>query len=234
MSKVFAVVGAGPLLGLSLARRFGRAGFKVALIARTRSSVEEFARQLQGEGIDAEGFVADANNEADLVSVFSAIESRLGPVDVLSYNPSVRMPREEDVTVGTLKTRTAAEQFQSYVLGAIAAVNQVLPGMRERDSGTIFITTGYAAHQPIPRIAGIAISQSSARYYARCLAVELEGTGVLAATVSIGGVITHDDPAFAPDNLAEVYFRIYETRQDIDTAIYEGMNIDGFLDTQLT
>lgn len=40
MSKTLAIFGAGPVLGRSLARRFGREGFWVALIARTRPKLD--------------------------------------------------------------------------------------------------------------------------------------------------------------------------------------------------
>ena len=36
MSKTIAVFGAGPGMGRSVARRFGREGFQVALVAATR------------------------------------------------------------------------------------------------------------------------------------------------------------------------------------------------------
>ena len=45
------IVGAGPNLGFAVARRFGRQGFKVGLISRTQSKLDDLAAQLEGEGI---------------------------------------------------------------------------------------------------------------------------------------------------------------------------------------
>jgi NAD(P)-dependent dehydrogenase (short-subunit alcohol dehydrogenase family) len=45
---LIAIVGAGPGLGLSIARRFGREGFAVALISRTQSRLDEMAAGLAG------------------------------------------------------------------------------------------------------------------------------------------------------------------------------------------
>ena len=41
------IVGAGPNLGLAVARRFGREGFSVGLISRTESRLVELAAQLR-------------------------------------------------------------------------------------------------------------------------------------------------------------------------------------------
>ncbi|MBY0400654.1 hypothetical protein K2X89_10185 [Myxococcota bacterium] len=49
--STIAIVGMGPLVGLSLAREFGRRGFRVAMIARRRHALEDFAKQLASEGI---------------------------------------------------------------------------------------------------------------------------------------------------------------------------------------
>ena len=57
--KVMAIVGAGPGLGLSLARRFGREDHRVALLARNRARLEQHVAALGGEGVDAAAHPAD-------------------------------------------------------------------------------------------------------------------------------------------------------------------------------
>ena len=53
---VIAIVGAGPGLGQSIARRFGREGFAVALISRTQSRLDDMVAELASRGIEAAGF----------------------------------------------------------------------------------------------------------------------------------------------------------------------------------
>src|ERR687889_694925 len=55
--KVIAILGAGPGLGLSIARRFGREGFAVALVSRTSARHPAYLQEL--EGIDAHAYAAD-------------------------------------------------------------------------------------------------------------------------------------------------------------------------------
>ena len=58
MSSI-AIVGAGPGMGLAIARTFGSRGFGVALIARNRAKLDDMAGQLAAEGITAAAFPAD-------------------------------------------------------------------------------------------------------------------------------------------------------------------------------
>ena len=50
-NPVIVVVGAGPGMGASVARRFGREGFDVALIGLPADQLEALGGQLQAEGI---------------------------------------------------------------------------------------------------------------------------------------------------------------------------------------
>ena len=55
MSKVIAVFGAGTGLGVSVARRFGREGYRVALVARRAEQLTALVTTLGAEGIDPAG-----------------------------------------------------------------------------------------------------------------------------------------------------------------------------------
>ncbi|MEW1846627.1 SDR family NAD(P)-dependent oxidoreductase [Nonomuraea angiospora] len=50
---VIAIVGAGPGLGIEIARAFGAKGFTVAMIARNAAKLDALASDLHAEGIQA-------------------------------------------------------------------------------------------------------------------------------------------------------------------------------------
>ena len=85
---VIAVIGAGPGLGLSIARRFGGEGFQVALVSRTQDKLDALAARLAEEGIEAAGFAADVTRPDSLQSALAAVADRFGAVDVLEYSPA--------------------------------------------------------------------------------------------------------------------------------------------------
>lgn len=87
-ARTLVVVGAGPGLGLAIARRVGREGFCVALIARRRESLNDLVATLREDGIEAEGFVANVGDEFALKGAFVDIRQRFGRIDVLEFSPT--------------------------------------------------------------------------------------------------------------------------------------------------
>src|SRR5215207_1865679 len=81
------IVGAGPNLGLAIARRFGREGFAVGLVSRTQSKLDDLATQLEADGIRAVGAAADIRDSGALTGAITALAHELGPVEVLEYSP---------------------------------------------------------------------------------------------------------------------------------------------------
>src|SRR5260221_6731945 len=88
MTKTIAVFGAGPGMGRAVARRFGREGFQVALVARNQTRLDAFTGELAADGIEAAGLAGDINDRDALPDMIGAITARFGPIDVLEYAPS--------------------------------------------------------------------------------------------------------------------------------------------------
>src|SRR5258706_13857534 len=88
MTKTIAVFGAGPGMGRAVARRFGREGFQVALVARNQDRLGAFTRELTADGIDATGFAGDIADRDVLPGMIESITARFGPMHVLVYAPS--------------------------------------------------------------------------------------------------------------------------------------------------
>jgi NAD(P)-dependent dehydrogenase (short-subunit alcohol dehydrogenase family) len=83
------VAGAGPGLGLAVAKRFGEAGYRLALLARRADAVCQVASELamEGmEGMETRGFAADAGDEASFRRQFHQMDGSLGPTEMLVYN----------------------------------------------------------------------------------------------------------------------------------------------------
>ena len=87
-TKTIAVFGVGPGMGRSVARRFGREGFQVALVARNQTRLDAYTGELAADGIKAAGFAGDIADRDALPSMIEAITARFGPIDVLEYAPS--------------------------------------------------------------------------------------------------------------------------------------------------
>jgi len=204
---VIAIVGAGPGLGLSIARRFGAEGYQVALITRNRETLDGFAAQLAAEGVEAAGFAADVMRPDTVRSALASAADRFGSVDVLEYSPADR------ALAGVAAADATAEdlrpQIDHYLYGAVAAVRQVLPAMLERGNGTLQLSTGGSSVRPRGGTFGsIGIAAASLRNYAMALNVELAGRGIHAAHVAISV-----GPGTEPETIAE-HYRTAHTKRD--------------------
>jgi NAD(P)-dependent dehydrogenase (short-subunit alcohol dehydrogenase family) len=213
-----AIVGAGPLLGLSAARKWGGQGHRVALIARTKSRIDEYASELRGAGIHAHGWAADARDPDQLSTTFAAIEADLGAVDVLLYSPTEWLP---GMTFPPLEDTPdeALNHFRLLVGGAIASVRALAPSMIARGEGTLLFTTGISAHRPIPNHGSLGIANAGLRYYSQSIVHVLAPQGVFVANLSIGLAIVRDGTKNDPDRIADRLYELAQARSETD-AVY--------------
>ncbi|MFF4260186.1 SDR family NAD(P)-dependent oxidoreductase [Streptomyces sp. NPDC001663] len=235
MSKVIAVFGAGTGLGLSVARRFGREGFRVALVARRKERLDALVAQLTDEGIEAVAFPADLSDPAGILALVDAIRGHFGRIDVVEYGP-----------IGSDQAFTPAARLDAATLERISRVllltpvevfRAVLPELTERGDGALLMTTGYSAVQGVPHLSGPGPVMSAARNYVYSLNGELAGTGVYAGTLTIAALITGSEsfeaatkggidlpdtgvqfPVVHPDELAGHYWDMYTRRDRVEQA----------------
>lgn len=85
--KTMAIIGAGPGLGFSLAKTFGKHGFRIALVSRSQDKLNQYAEQLNGMGIESKGFAADVTNKMQLTAAFQQIRNTFGTIDVVEFSP---------------------------------------------------------------------------------------------------------------------------------------------------
>jgi len=217
-----AIVGVGPLLGMAIARRFGREGFKVALIARRAEALRDYVEQLQQLGIEAAGFPADASDVQQLTDAFAAVRARFGAVDVLEFSPTQWNKGGYESTVALATTPDSAlHDFNLLVRGAIASARAVLPDMLDNKAGALFFSTGYSAVKPMPIITSLCISNAGLRSYALCLREEVAPQGIYVANVSINVFIEPGHPHNDPDRIAELYWDMYRKRDRAEAVFGE-------------
>jgi short-subunit dehydrogenase len=204
MKKVCTIVGVGPGVSLSVARRFAREGFTLALVARRAEKIQNYADELGQEGNGAYAFSADASDFNSLTKVFRQIHHEINPTDVLIYN--VAVPREG--TPSVMDAEKMIQDFRVNVAGALLAAQQVIPHMKSEKRGTILLTGGGLALHPHPKYSSMAVGKAGIRNLAFSLAAELEPAGIHVATVTISGIVRPGTP-FDPDKIAEVYWRLH-------------------------
>lgn len=198
-----AIIGAGPGLGAATARRFGAEGFDVAVVSRNVDRARGLAADLAAEGVPAHGFATDARDPAALARTLEEIAETVGPVEVLQYSP---LP-QKDFLRPVLETTPAdlVGPVETSIYGPVAAVHQVLPGMRHLGRGTVLFVNGGSGARPAARVAGTSIAFAGLGAFATMLHDEVAADGIHVAQLIVPGAIevghARKDPAVLADRL---------------------------------
>ena len=124
---VAAVIGVGPGLGASLARRFA-SKYAVAINARTPDFLRTLANDIRERGGKALEIQADISKPEQVRSAFQMIRTQLGDPEVLLFNAAAG-------PLGNVNEVTA-EQFENCMrvnaLGAFLCAKECAPAMIAR------------------------------------------------------------------------------------------------------
>lgn len=231
--KTIAIFGAGPGLGNSLATRFGREGYRVALVARNATALKERVADLAHVGIEAAAFPADLTNLDGIPTLVRSIEQRLGSIDAAVYCP---VPSDigfiPAVQLNASKLQAMAGIF---MFSPIEVSHAILPGMLGRGDGAIVIVGGLTAVITMPGLSGVGPVMAAARNYVFTLNAEVAEKGVYAGTMTIGAMIdrsagmraaTADGnkldprlPVIDPDEIAEEIWTLITKRDRVEAIL---------------
>ncbi|XP_026455813.1 very-long-chain 3-oxoacyl-CoA reductase [Papaver somniferum] len=212
---IAAIVGVGPKLGRSIARKFSQEGYTVAILARDLGRLSRFAEEIAREA-KAQVFAIriDCSDSQSIREAFEGVLS-LGFVEVLVYNAYqqqqpvsfISSPSPSSSSSSSSATNRVSnsqlyptsfidvriDSFEKSLavstVGAFHCAQQVLPGMVERRRGTILFTGCSASLNGFPGFSELCCGKFALRALSQCLAKEVQPLGVHVAHVIIDGII---------------------------------------------
>jgi short-subunit dehydrogenase len=197
------LVGAGPGLGMALARRFAGDGYRVTLVARSVDGLAQLAGSLADTEARIDTMAADASDPEGLGARIAELYHLPGAPGLIIYNAVMGAPDQLlSSSVEHLQTAYAVDVISAIVVTQVAA-----PAMRSAGSGTIIVTGGGFADYPIPALATISLGKAALRSAATMLGADLAPDGIRVATLTIAGQIVAGT-AFDPDNIAKRYWEV--------------------------
>jgi short-subunit dehydrogenase len=200
------LVGAGPGLGLAIARRFANEGYHITLIARSTDGLDKLVDSLAETGAKIDTITADASDPDALGDRITDLYSGQDAPGVIVYNAVIGAPDQLlSASVAHLQTAYAVD-----VIGAIVVAQRAAPAMRAAGSGTIIVTGGGFADYPIPALATVSLGKAALRSAATMLGADLKASGIRVATLTIMGQIVAGTP-FDPELIAERYWEVTHT-----------------------
>jgi NADP-dependent 3-hydroxy acid dehydrogenase YdfG len=194
-NPVAVIVGVGPGLGAAAARCFGRAGYDVALVARTQSKLSAIAAELEAAGITAGWAPADIADAEALTAAIERFGEHTGRIDVIHYNAvAFRPARATELSADQLLADLAVGT--AGLLSAVAAGRQLMgPG------SCVLATNSSTADRPMRSAASHGVQKAALRNLVDVLDRELRGDGIRAASITVKGTLAVGTP-FDPDRVA--------------------------------
>jgi len=210
-ARVCVVVGIGPGIGSSVAKKFAAEGYKVAVTARTQAKVDELAAEIGGRG-----YTYDAADEEGMKQAFAAIRQDFGaPIHTLIYNAGSGAFKNFDSTSAADFERC----WRTNAYGLFLHAKEVTPEMVAQKSGAIGVTGATASLRGMPSTPAFAPSKFAQRSLAQSLAREFGPKGIHVFYGIIDGIVDMpmtrswmpdkpDNEFISPAAIADTYFAV--------------------------
>lgn len=215
ISKVCMVTGVGEGNGRSVARRFAKEGYRVAMLARTREALDAFEAEIDG----SKGYVCDVTDVGAISSTVGAVRNELGPIDVLVHNAGSGVFADFlSTTPDQMEAAWRTNTLALLVLGQAAAEDMLKHG-----GGSIVVVGATAALRGGANFTSFAAAKASQRSLAQSMARGLGPRGIHVCYVVIDGLIDiprvramdwatdmPDDAYLLPDDIADAIWYLSE------------------------
>lgn len=187
--KNIVVSGASYGIGEATARRLGRAGANVIILARSAERLEQVAGEIRANGGRAHAYAIDLTDGDAVDALVAAVLREHGPVDVLVNNAGKSIRRSIELSEGRFSDfeRTMRINYLAPVKLTLA----LLPSMRARGVGHVVnVATWAVRFPPSPRWSAYHASKGAFDYWMRGAGQELRSAGIATTSVYMGLVRT--------------------------------------------
>lgn len=212
MKKLALVFGAGPGLGLSVARKFAKEGFDIVLSARNEESLKNMSEDIKELGVNCGYKVVDVSDEQNLIRVINEIKSEYGTPDCVVYNVGITSPDTDNLTAEDL-----VHHFKTDVAGAFTVLKEFADDKFAEKKGAILLTGGGLALYPADGFIPLSIDKAALRSLAYIFNQKYASKGIFVGTITVCGTINGNE-YFSSDNIADMYWQMFEKRDKCEYA----------------
>ena len=206
MQKTYMLLGAGPGIGLSTARRFAAEGFRIVLAARNAHTLNAMAEQLRSEQrVQVE---VESIDLTDAHALESLMHRYLGDLEVLHYN-AAGLTRHVFIQQSN---ESVAQDVSIGITAALISMRLAATEMAKRHQGTILLTGGGLALNPTFDYLTLGACKSALRNAVQAMAESPLGKELNIAILTINQAIRQGTAD--ADNVADAFWRLYESPRD--------------------
>lgn len=219
------VAGFGPGISSSVAEKFGKEGFSVALVARSAERLNEGVKALDAKGIKAKAFPCDVSDPDAIKALVAKVKTDLGSIGAIEWNAY-------SGAAGDVLTANAAELksvFDIPIVGLITTVQESLADLKSNRGAVLVTNGGYGLPDPQVDAAGVkfnamglSIANAAKHKLVRLLHAKLKPEGIYVGEVMVMGMVKgtafdSGDATLEPKAIAERFWKMYSARTEIST-----------------
>jgi 3-oxoacyl-[acyl-carrier protein] reductase len=143
--KVVFFTGGSRGMGRDAARMLADEGCKVAIVARTKTDIDEAVESIVGDGGTAMGVTADITDRDDVDRAVAEVRNAWGAPLIVIGQTKFNIPGDfSDIT----EFEHYVDSFRSYTMSQVYLLHAVLPGMRDAGWGRFVHIGSATAKEP--------------------------------------------------------------------------------------
>ncbi|MFM1847398.1 MAG: hypothetical protein RL417_872 [Pseudomonadota bacterium] len=200
-SKVALVTGAGRGIGRAVALALAEDGYRVALVARSGTELEQVAREISPalETSRVRLFPGDVSEAALAPRIVDELVAAWGGVDILFNNAGVNPKGSLELSVNDFEQMLAVN-----VTGAFSFAKAVVPIFKQQSRGYLFNISSVCGKHGFPGVGGYTASKFAVLGLSECLYRELLPLGISVTAICPNWVDTamaHHSPVAPGDRI---------------------------------
>jgi len=180
------ITGASSGIGKATALAFAKAGIHLDLVSRSEAKLEAVADEVRQTGVKVKTYPLDLSTVDQVKDQISAIAADFGPIQILVNNAGMGY-------TGSLMS-TSLDDWQRVLdlnlTSVLQCIQGVLPGMRDRQQGTIINVVSIAGQQVFPNWGPYCVSKFGLMALSKTLAAEERSHGIRVSAICPGSVNT--------------------------------------------
>jgi short-subunit dehydrogenase len=209
--RIVLITGASSGIGAVTARRIGEARGEVVLVARGREKLNETAAAVKKAGGDAHVYPCDLTDLDAIEAMAGQVLADLGRVDILINNAGKSIRRSLKLSYDRMHDYQRTMQLNYFA--PVRLMLSLLPGMREREFGTIINVSSIGVLTRVPRFGAYIASKAALDILCDAWQAETHSDNVRFSTVHMSLVRTpmieattiyQRFPVLTPDQAADV------------------------------
>jgi NAD(P)-dependent dehydrogenase (short-subunit alcohol dehydrogenase family) len=211
--KVVMITGASKGLGRALTLAFAKEGAKLAICSRTQVTLQNVKEEAEKLGAEVLAVTADISKSRDVERFIAMAEEGFGQIDVLINNASILGPSPMPLLLD-YPEEDFAEVLRVNAVSPFLVTRRVIPGMLERNEGSIINVTSEAGHTGYAGWGAYGISKFAVEGLTQTWADELSETNVRVNMVDPGEMDTDmhqlavpncDYPLAKPEDVVDIF-----------------------------